>query len=346
MAKTMTVAVIVTVLNEETTIESLFESLAQQTHQPAEIIFCDGGSIDDTPIKLRRLISKWRRSRPSIIYRLIIQPGNRSVGRNAAILSAKSGWIAITDAGCLPERSWLKKLVDCATRSRATIVAGYYRGLATTPLQQAIIPYVLVMPDRLNPHTFLPATRSMLMTKRSWLAVGKFDERLSDNEDYAFARSIVKSTIKTEGRKHVGVKLVFCRAAVVGWLPPTSISAFARMIFRFARGDVAALAWRPKVVLIFARYWAVIIGSWFIANTAPQFWSHSGVWLVGMGLVGYLIWAVIKNVRYVPTGWYWLPLLQVVADLAVMTGSVAGVLEAVRNAIDNQRQLTSSNPSR
>ena len=43
------------------------------------------------------------------------------------------------------------------------------------------------------------------------------------------------------------------------------------------------------------------------------------------GLTIYSIWAIAKNAKYTPSSWYWLPILQIVSDAAVMCGSINGI---------------------
>jgi hypothetical protein len=49
-------------------------------------------------------------------------------------------------------------------------------------------------------------------------------------------------------------------------------------------------------------------------------------------LLFYLAWAISKNVRYAPQGWYWLPVLQLTADVSVMAGSLVGWLRRWRSS--------------
>ena len=231
-------SVVVTVLNEVGTVAKLVMALRRQTIPPHELIIVDGGSSDGTLEELHRLSKDF----PALI--ILEKPGNRSVGRNTGIKAAANEIIAITDAGCVPHRDWLEHLLAAHILQKADVVAGYYQGKAESPIAEAVIPYTLVMPDRIDADNFLPATRSMLLTKNIWKKVGGFDEKMSDNEDFEFARRLRKS----------GTMIVFAREAVVDWLPRTNLKQFWQMIYRFARGDVFAGIIRPKAILIFVRY--------------------------------------------------------------------------------------------
>lgn len=312
----MQISLVITVLNEAATIEALCQSIANQSLVPTETIIVDGGSTDDTVALLENCKVRW----PKLNLSIITKPGNRSVGRNYGIHKATSPWIAITDAGCAPESNWLAELVKTQQSSAAKVVAGYYHGIATTPLSQAIIPYVLVMPDQIDPLNFLPATRSMLLHRSVWKQLGGFDESLSHNEDYVLARKMQSQ----------GVTIGFAKKAVVRWQSRQTLPEFWTMIYRFAWGDAEALCWRPKVALIFGRYASVVLLMVWLSQqpSSSQLVGSSGVFLL---LVAYLLWAIKKNLRYAPAGWYWLPILQLIADLAVMTGTTRGLLSLLQN---------------
>ena len=97
------VSLVVTVLNEAATINSLLTSVAKQSRLPEEVVMVDGGSSDGTV----RLVRRFAADHPQLNLKLIEQPGNRSVGRNAGITAASHDWIAITDAGCTLHQHWL-----------------------------------------------------------------------------------------------------------------------------------------------------------------------------------------------------------------------------------------------
>ena len=314
LKKSPTVSVIVTVFNEVLTIDELLKSLGDQTLKAKSIIVTDGGSTDGTLEKLHQ----WQQKKLSV--KLVIERvnGNRSQGRNRAVKMAKTELIACTDAGCVPEKTWLEELVNEQKGSGALIVAGYYQGLPANNFQVAQVPYVLVMPDRINFAEFLPATRSMLFNRQWFVENGGFDESLSDNEDYALARKIQDSQSKS-GKKI----LSFTKDAVVGWRPRRTFREFSWMIFRFARGDARARLWRPKVTLIFLRYFlflCLVIATLFGRPTSPLF-------VTLLAASAYIFWSIAKNFRYAKSAWYWLPILQITSDIAVMSGTIAGLVQ-------------------
>lgn len=305
MKKINNISIIVTILNEENTILSLLNSIKSQTLKSNEIIIIDGGSSDKSVL----LINSFVKNNPKLNIKIKIKEGNRSIGRNYAIKISKNNLIAITDAGCTLDKNWLKELVYVYKKSNSPVIAGYYSAGNTnkkplTSFQKAVVPYALVMPDKVNPETFLPATRSMLIEKKTFLNSGGFNEKLNDNEDFAFAHKI----------KNKNIKISFAKKAIAFWQPRNNVSSFYNMIFRFARGDVFAGIVRPKVILIFVRYF--IFGFLFLANFK----------LFLATICFYTAWSIQKNKKYVDDGWIYLPVLQFTSDVAVMHGSVIGFL--------------------
>jgi glycosyltransferase involved in cell wall biosynthesis len=320
------VSLIVTVLNEADNIKLLLEAITSQTRLPDEVIMVDGGSIDGTVRIIKKYLKKEADRNPKIKKLLtnnfLIKklPGsNRSIARNWAISNAKHPLIAITDAGCVPRPDWLEELYKTYEKTESPIVGGFFFGLPLTPFEQAVVAYTLQMPDRVNPNRFIPTTRSVMITKEIWGRLGGFDEDLSANEDFPFFFFARLDK----------VDIAFNQDAVVGWIPRRNFNEFIRMIYAFARGDIEAGIVRSRVQLLFGRYILVLGAVLFLViargTPIPQLLPVLAFWLSV-----YLLWAIWKNVRYVPKGWYWLPILQLTADLTVMTGSIMGLVNRYR----------------
>lgn len=305
------ISVVVTVFNEEKTIKSLLDVLCKF---PAEIIIVDGGSTDNTWNILSNYISPLKKIQGKY---------NRSQGRNIGVTKAKGEIVAFTDAGCIPEKKWLENITKPffnklpsprlgegrgVRYSEVQVVSGYYRGLPQNIFEKCLIPYVLVMPDRI-PDEFLPSTRSMAITKKLFLESGGFDEKLWHNEDYAFACKL----------KKMGVNFYFAPKAIVGWMPRKDLKNAAWMFLRFAIGDAQAGIFRPKVKNMAIRYYIFLflffINHWF-----------------GLLIIPYLFWAISKNYKYVKNiaAIFWLPVLQLTSDACVLFGTLVGLLSRVK----------------
>lgn len=308
----MKVSFITTIFNEEETIEEFLNSVFAQTKIPDEIIIVDGGSTDTTVEKIKDLRLKIKDFRGKFI--ILTKKGNRAVGRNEAIIKATGDVIVCTDAGNTVDENWVRNIIKPFRNNAVDVVAGYYKALATTVFQKCVVPYAFVMPDKVDPQNFLPATRSVAFTKKIWEEVGKFDERLTHNEDYAFAKALQKAK----------AKIVFRKDAIVYWMPRATFKSAYIMMLRFAYGDVEARILRPKVILVFLRYFIGIILLVLFSLTHAVIILYSLLFI----LILYLVWAVWKNYRYVNewNAFYFLPLLQLTADWAVLKGTTLGLV--------------------
>ena len=306
-----------TVYNEEKNMHVLLDSLLRQTKLPDEVIVVDGRSTDNTRLILKAYEKIFAKRK--IAYSFYIKRGNRSVGRNLAVKKAKHEIILCSDSGNRLHPHWLQNLHDHFRDPSVDVVAGYNKGHAETVFQQCVIPYALVMPDKIYVHNYLPATRSMAFTKTIWKKAGGFPEQFSHNEDYVFAHTLRK----------IGAEIVFAKDAVVYWTPRYGVYDSFIMFFRFALGDAQAHIFRKKVMFIIARY---IIGALII------FWSIInnfiiGYWLIGIALWFYVLWAIKKNYHYVkhPLAVLYLPLLQFISDIAIIMGTIAGIVFTATN---------------
>lgn len=286
----MKVSLICTLLNEATTLESLLESIATQTHKPDEVIFVDAGSTDATVSILKKA-----RQRSPFPVRLIRKHTNRSQGRNLAISKAKYQLIAATDAGCVLDRSWLERITKPLQRDQADAVAGFYLPITTTPFEQAVATFVTVSPDNFDPATFLPSSRSVAFTKDAWQKAGHYPHDLNYCEDLVFASKLKQTT-----------RLVITKTAIVYWRQTTNLAEFFKQISGYATGDIKA-AYRPhlkKIFSVFARYLIFIL-------LPPVF-------------VLYLFWPLYKHRHHVhhPLAFGYLPFLQLTSDAAVIYGTL------------------------
>lgn len=310
----MKTSLIITVLNEEKSIEAFLDSVLMQSQLPNELIIVDGGSSDKTNERFMNYKSRFNKKK--IEAQFIIKKGNRSVGRNEAIKNASGEIILISDAGCILDNNWVNALYKPFNDSNTDVVAGYYKGKAKTIFQKCLIPYVLVMPDRVDPENFLPATRSMAIRKSVWKDVGGFPEKFSHNEDYVFALMLTRKKIK----------ILFTDKAIVFWIPRSLPKSAFVMFFRFAFGDAEAQVVRKKVIILFLRY---VVGVLLIVAVYS---SKSLVLflLLLASLLVYSIWSVVKNYKYVTDlrAIGILPFLQFLSDIAVISGTILGSIRS------------------
>lgn len=313
----MKITFIMTVLNEEKTIELLLRSILFQSKRPDEIIIVDGGSKDKTLDLIKNWIAKIRSGDFRKRIKIIVKEGNRSIGRNEAVKRASNEIIVCSDSGCILDKNWIKNITSPFKNEKTDVVAGYYKGLVESVFEKSLIPYILIMPDKLNPKIFLPSARSMAFKKDIWKKVGGFPTNLSSNEDYFFAKKL----------KRYGANITFRRNAIVNFLPRKNLLEAFVMFFNYAMGDSESGIVRPKVVFIFIRY---VLTLWFIIY-AYYFRLFFIVEVIFYILLLYIVWAILKNYKYVQDreGLVFLPLIQITSDIAVITGSTLGFFKGL-----------------
>jgi glycosyltransferase involved in cell wall biosynthesis len=232
-------AVIATVLNESGSIDDLLTSLAEQTRSPDQVVVVDGGSTDGT---LERLLA-WR---GRLALEVMSLPGsNIAQGRNAAIRAAREDVIAVTDAGVRLSPAWLAELLaPFESESPPDVVSGFFRADWRSPFELAMGATVLPERSEVDPARFLPSSRSVAFRKAAWEHVGGYPEWLDFCEDLVFDLRL----------KQLGFAFGWAPEALVHFRPRSSLSAFFRQYFLYARGDGKAGLWPWRHAARYAAY--------------------------------------------------------------------------------------------
>ncbi|MFN3704662.1 MAG: glycosyltransferase [Thermoflexales bacterium] len=311
------VSLIFTVLNEAQTIPALLDSIAAQTRKPDEVIVCDGGSRDATVQLLRA-----ERRFPLLV---IEAPGaNIARGRNLAIEAARHPVVACTDAGVRLHPRWLEHITAPFEHPRPPhAVAGFFVSDPCTPFEVAMGATVLPMADEIHVARFMPSSRSVAFQREAWQAVGGYPEWLDYCEDVVFDIAL---------RARFG-EFVFAPEAIVYFRPRSSLGAFFRQYYLYARGDGKANLFFWRHVVRYSTYLlllpALLSGA---ASGNPALQLLSLVLLV-MGSAAY----THSPYRRLQRQWHNLqyseriqaallvPLIRLVGDIAKMAGYPAGV---------------------
>ena len=316
----MKLSVCITTFNEEKSISDLINSLLVQTKKPDEIVIVDGGSTDDTVRIIRHLQKKDNK------IKLLIEKGSIAKGRNIAIDLAKGPLIASIDAGCVAKADWLEKLTEIFKHENVGISAGFYEMPAVNSLQRAVNMYIGIIPEKYDPITFIPSTRSVVFKKSIWEEIGGFSEKLGNTaEDTKFFSEAVKR----------GVKISNIKEAIVEWrdTKENNLSVVLKKMFMYAKGDAKTGIWRHpqkghtshniKVVKIILRY---LVGITFIFAG----FKNNIYWLAILGaFFVYSIISFLKVYKYTKEikSSFWGVVLRYSSDFAVMAGFVKGIYE-------------------
>lgn len=309
------VSVICTVLNEGPAVEKLLDSLAGQTRPPDEIIFVDGGSTDETAAILQTYAAAHH-----LPLRMMVEPGaNISRGRNVAIEAAAGPIIASTDAGVRLDPRWLEELLKpFQDQPDTTVVAGFFVPDPQTAFEVAMGATVLPALADINPATFLPSSRSIAFLKSSWLAAGRYPEWLDYCEDLIF-----------DFRLRDQAPFAFAPQAVAYFRPRSSLPAFFKQYFRYARGDGKADLWRKRHAIRYLTYLAALPLLLFLMAAVSVWWGMLALVLgaVGMFYTPYRrlpqLWQSLSAVEKLQAI-CWIPIIRLSGDIAKMLGYPVG----------------------
>ena len=311
----MKTSVCLTVFNEEKSVSDLLRSLSTQTKNPDEIVVVDGGSIDKTIDILRHFQKKDSR------IRIFSQKCTRSEGRNLSVEFSKNEIIAMTDAGCVAHRDWIKNITAPFLQDKVDIVAGFYVMSSKTLFEKAASVFLGISPRKFDIN-FLPSTRSIAFRRSAWVRIGGFPEDIKTTaEDSVFNFNALK-----EG-------LTFSRVenALVGWGIPDNTVEYFKKISEYAKGDLKSrIWWHPvkkyashnvRALFVLVRY-LICLSFLILSLFYPLF-----IVLVLLGFVFYSIYAFRKvflefnDFKVGLVGIY----MQYLTDFAVINGFIKGL---------------------
>ena len=310
------VCVIATVRDEIGSIDGLLDSLMSGSRIPDEVVIADGGSSDGTLERLRERARSEARILP------IDAPGNRSVGRNAAVRASHCPVIACTDAGAETDRLWLERITRPFEEDPSVdVVAGFYRPAGTTWFERAAGVVSAPSLDEVDLHRFLPSTRSVAFRRSAFERVRGFDESLSHNEDTPFALEL----------KRVGCKFAFAPDAIVRWRPRGDLRAFMHQHRRFGFGDGESGVQGWFYATIATKY-AVALALFAAGFLFPPAW-----WVLGLGIAVFGATQARRGLGRIGAleAILAVPALKVAYDWAYLTGYVRG--RWARSPLDKSR---------
>jgi len=179
MAGLPSVSVIVPVLNAAELLQNCLKALKAQTYTgQVEIVVVNDGSADQTSEVVKKFEG----------ISLIEQENRgRAKARNRGIANSSGKIIAFTDADCVPNPDWLKKLVSVLEKDpRRGIVSGSITIPLSANLWQRLDHQAWahsIGPKAPAGKTLFGSTANMCLLRSVFDKVGGFDERLLGSED-------------------------------------------------------------------------------------------------------------------------------------------------------------------
>jgi cellulose synthase/poly-beta-1,6-N-acetylglucosamine synthase-like glycosyltransferase len=306
-----------TVRDEADNIAALLDSMLDQSRPADEIVVNDCDSRDATAAIVERYIAA---GHP---IRLVRGGHNIPSGRNNAIRHARSPLIACTDAGLTLDRRWLERIVAPLERGAADVVGGFFQAAPHSLFELALGATNYRQIEEIDPAGFLPFGKSVAFRKAAWEQVGGYPEWASHCEDLLFALALQRA----------GCHFAFAPDALVHFRPRSSLPAFARQYFLYARGDGVADLWRRRHMLRYVVYMSagLLLGA---ARRRPYLLG-----LLGLGAYAYTR-APLRRLRARAPALATrdqvaaaalIPVIRLVGDLAKMAGYPVGVLRRLRS---------------
>ena len=218
-------SLIITIKNEESTIENLLDSILNQRKKPDQIVIVDGGSTDGT----LEIISKYKDILP--IKLISHKNANIAKGRNLAISHAKYPIIAVTDAGCILDQNWYKEIVRPIEILNVDVVSGIYFGTGDSLFQKVVSQLLVYNFDKVKGDSFSPSSRSIAFKKKAWKRVKGYPEWLNYAEDTYFNRKL----------REIGCTFYLNKKAIVYWQMRSNILKLFKQHFNYAMYDAIGL---------------------------------------------------------------------------------------------------------
>ena len=306
------VTLVIPLRDEAPTLLPFLAALESQTITPRQIIFVDGGSHDGTV----GLLQAWIAGHPG--SRLILTAGALpGEARNRGIEEATTEWVALLDAGTVPEPAWLEALISpLIEQPGLDVVYGNYEPMTGTWFERAAsLAYVPPKIERPEGLIRGPSVASCLLQRSMWARVGGFPAGRA-GEDLIFIERLVTA----------GVVTGWAPTATVWWrLRPDLRSTYQRFRLYSAHNVRAGLArfWHYGILRQYLVYGLLLL----LALLLDPRWGLGIVGLFGLR-AGKRIWRRREG-SSAWWEWRWVPgvaLLLLTIDLATFHGWIEACL--------------------
>jgi glycosyltransferase involved in cell wall biosynthesis len=311
-------SLVCTVRDEADNIAELIESMLAQSLAPDEIVINDCQSRDATP----QIIAGYIAAGAPI--RLVRGGQNIPSGRNNAIRHARGAIIACTDAGLRLDPHWLERITAPIRQGAADVVGGFFRPAPHSLFELALGATNYREAEEIDPTRFLPFGKSCAFRREAWERAGGYPEWANHCEDVVFALAL----------KRLGFRFAFAPDALVFFRPRSSLAAFARQYYFYARGDGVAGLWMLRHIIRYATYSAALR---LLLASRRHPWTLA---VIVAGAVAYVRAPWWRLRRRAPAlgvasalrAALLIPVIRLVGDVAKMIGYLVGVTQRLRSA--------------
>ncbi|MCS6842368.1 MAG: glycosyltransferase [Roseiflexus sp.] len=312
------ISLVCTVRDESDNIAELIDSMLTQSMPPDEIVINDCQSRDATP----QIIAGYIAAGAPI--RLVRGGHNIPSGRNNAIRHARGAIIACTDAGLRLDPHWLERITAPIRQDSADVVGGFFRPAPRSLFELALGATNYREAEEIDPVRFLPFGKSCAFRREVWERAGGYPEWANHCEDVVFALAL----------KRLGFRFAFVPDALVFFRPRSSLAAFARQYYYYARGDGVAGLWTLRHAIRYATY---LVAAALLLTSRRHPWLLT---LIATGVAAYVRAPLWRLQRRAPAldfasalrAMLLIPVIRLVGDVAKMVGYPVGVAQRLRSA--------------
>jgi len=253
-----------------------------------EIIVVDGGSTDKTQEVVRRYPVKL----------IIDKNGTIAHGRNIGVEVSRGKYVAFTDADCVVEKSWLKKLVENIEKCDRDVVAvgGPNLVFDNDPPISKVIGYMQEsffgsggspQSYRINtPRYVCSVPNCNAIYRRDILVKERYDDALNIGEDGELNFRL----------KQKGYKFLYLPNIIVWHHRPNNIKEFVKKMFLYGEAMAKIMKKHKKVVRWYAILPSISILALLLAYPIIKLFPIA-VYLYGLAIVAYLFALIISTVQ-------------------------------------------------
>ncbi len=227
------VEVIVPVYNGLRTLPACIDALLQQTLVPQAVWVVDNGSTDGT----YEWLLERSREEPRLRVLRELRRG-QAAARNAALRGGEAEVVAFTDADCVPEPTWLERLLEGYGDDRVGAVAGAVVGHAPRNVVERYLsvaafptPREAQITEGYEFPTVAFYTANLSVRTQVLRAIGGFDEAMPPADDLDVCCRILRA----------GWRIAYTPAARVGHVHRSRLWAMLARFYQYG-------ASRPKVL--------------------------------------------------------------------------------------------------